>query len=711
MISLAFASVLVAFIASVTAECPNACSSHGKCGAFDMCICFRNWMANDCSERVCPFGLAHVDSPKGDLDSSGGALSGPGTTVVANSDLYPYGTTEQFPAMTNSQGDALTNTAHYYMECSNKGICDRATGDCLCFPGYEGSSCQRASCPSDPEGGGVCSGHGVCQTVQEYAEDDYDNIYELWDKDSSMICKCDPGYSGPDCSKRQCKYGFDPLYDDYKSTLRYSNWTYVIYTKTPTTVYGNYSITFYDAHGEDWQTDPIDINATCADVIMALESLPNKVVPKGSLRCYTDVSTYGQTDSLSTYFDAVIYLKARFWITFPQNPGKLKQIKINMHLDGSRPTLYTDEGSVSTLGSFVFADGFTGEDYDMVPDFCEGVTVTLTTGTSLGINNDVLGGLDTPTTKLLKKCLGDADGNSAQNAMANEVYNWDYGTIHNPHLIKLVDTTALPITNLCHSVNDYTTAGNTGLCYVPKSAGFYVTLYWDGSYFNLFNPVASMYSSSTTFYVFTTTGTLQMVSENVQAYSVIKGQPPMDRAENFHSNVMYTTNSSNFFSENIGNLDCETYGSYLNSSQGHLYTCLNKNDYVMVFNPVTNSSSYTSKAANPKYLNIYQLKKIFRDDKPEESLARGTDTGRARHQLKFDMGTNAVYSYGEIPDTYSSGFATMARVYKFTPPASGGIHYAGECSGRGICDTASGTCQCFPGYTNDDCSVQNAMAL
>ena len=76
------ATVLLAAFGAATAECPNACSAHGKCGAYDMCTCYRNWMANDCSERVCQFGLAHVDTPKGDLDSSSGALAGPGTELV-----------------------------------------------------------------------------------------------------------------------------------------------------------------------------------------------------------------------------------------------------------------------------------------------------------------------------------------------------------------------------------------------------------------------------------------------------------------------------------------------------------------------------------------------------------------------------------------------------------------------------------------------------
>jgi len=41
---------LACHLAVVNAECPNACSAHGKCGAYDMCLCFRNWMSNDCSE-------------------------------------------------------------------------------------------------------------------------------------------------------------------------------------------------------------------------------------------------------------------------------------------------------------------------------------------------------------------------------------------------------------------------------------------------------------------------------------------------------------------------------------------------------------------------------------------------------------------------------------------------------------------------------------
>lgn len=64
MRGLLVATLLAGFLSYANAECANACSGHGKCTSYDMCICNRNWQANDCSERVCQFGLAHVDTPK-----------------------------------------------------------------------------------------------------------------------------------------------------------------------------------------------------------------------------------------------------------------------------------------------------------------------------------------------------------------------------------------------------------------------------------------------------------------------------------------------------------------------------------------------------------------------------------------------------------------------------------------------------------------------
>mmetsp|Transcript_32455 Transcript_32455/g.54721 ORF Transcript_32455/g.54721 Transcript_32455/m.54721 type:complete len:1172 (-) Transcript_32455:434-3949(-) len=163
----------------VVARCPNSCSGHGSCGPANICTCYPQWNggAADCSQRVCPNGTAWADK------------------------AY------------------AADFAHQQAECSNTGICNRKTGDCECFAGFTGNACQRASCPND------CSGHGVCSTIADislYKGPDYDSTstfagdglgitYTNWDKDSIQLCECDPGFFGADCTLAMCPKGDDPL--------------------------------------------------------------------------------------------------------------------------------------------------------------------------------------------------------------------------------------------------------------------------------------------------------------------------------------------------------------------------------------------------------------------------------------------------------------------------------------------------------------------
>lgn len=716
---------LATLFSYVAAECPNACSAHGRCGAFDMCICYRNWMSNDCSERICQFGLAHVDTPKGDLDSSSGALGGPNVNVVPNNDMYPFGTTEQYPATTDIDGAVLHNTAHEYRECSNKGICDRGSGTCQCFEGYDGSACQRASCPST--GGGVCSGHGTCETIQEIAGRDFGNIYRLWDEDATMGCVCDGGYTGPDCSERQCKYGADPLYYDDEQNIRYSNWTYQFYTTTlNAALTGNYSLVFYDAHGEDWQTTALPWNATCEVVTQALEDLPNDVIPDGSVKCFksdltSDATAHGQDPNFEPIYEPSMYLFSKYTIAFPENPGRLQQIEINKYLDGSRATLYTDEGT-SSLGWHIYPNGFIGESTDFVSDRCEDVTVNLVyTG---GDTTHQLSGLDVTEMKLLKECLGDVDGDTTNNV---EVYNWDWGDAENPHLIKLIDATQdasivttdadgdtdtdyalsqYPITQLCAISNgdprdaSFFNVDGYGIyyCHNKNPPGFYAVIYYDNptSTFRVFTRAALDYASTTDFYVYTTKGTMQRVSPDAGVFTTSGEYPLTVNVGRHYSNVLYMTNTS-VEESYYGDVACETNPVGSNNADA----CVNKDDWVMILNTDNTAAGL---AANPAYPNIYQVKKVGRE---EQSFVTNPDTvndEKVRNQIVLDYSMNAKYDYtGD----------SIARVYKFTPDSTqptGGYHYAAECSNRGICNKGSGICSCFAGYTGDNCGEVNALA-
>jgi len=212
-----FAAILAAAAIGANAECPNACSGQGTCGTNDACTCYDNWVGGDCSERVCPFGLGFVDAPVGDLDHDGAITKGDTAT-------YLGATTDE-----KWQGGSSAN-GHFYTECSGKGSCDRTSGQCGCFDGYNGAACQRTTCPND------CSGHGQCFTLREIAagshhaskgrnykvvDQSYGSTtttgvsttfdYNLWDADKNQACSCDKGYFGPDCSLRQCPKGDDPL--------------------------------------------------------------------------------------------------------------------------------------------------------------------------------------------------------------------------------------------------------------------------------------------------------------------------------------------------------------------------------------------------------------------------------------------------------------------------------------------------------------------
>jgi hypothetical protein len=55
--------------------------------------------------------------------------------------------------------------------------------------------------------------------------------------------------------------------------------------------------------------------------------------------------------------------------------------------------------------------------------------------------------------------------------------------------------------------------------------------------------------------------------------------------------------------------------------------------------------------------------------------------------------------------------STIAYKVDFKGTTSGtSFEYATQCSNRGTCDYDSGICQCFAGYSNDNCDTQNAYA-
>ena len=187
--------------AEVTSACSHltSCNGHGTCNELTAtCTCMVGWgaasdnslyTAPDCSTRACPSDKAWADIP------------------------------------------TAANTAHALVECSNAGLCDRSTGTCACFAGFEGDACQRTQCPN------ACSGHGQCVPLKQAAKmthavppstvshyTGYEDTTQ-WDSEKIYTCVCDSSWPvglainetqvaewfGPDCSLWRCPSADDPF--------------------------------------------------------------------------------------------------------------------------------------------------------------------------------------------------------------------------------------------------------------------------------------------------------------------------------------------------------------------------------------------------------------------------------------------------------------------------------------------------------------------
>jgi hypothetical protein len=275
---LLIALTLLAVVGFASAECPEACNGHGFCGEYDKCSCWRDWMGNSCAERVCPFDLAYVDLPQGDLNMDGTNDDTIVTIGAQHNANYGY---EIWP--TDGANDAWATSwdqaedGHFYAECSNKGMCDRKSGLCSCFDGFEGTACRRTACPNE------CSGHGTCESMEEMAG--FAGVtYTLWDRYKAQVCKCDPGYFGIDCANLHCPYGDDPLTTNQADEVQWVD----VYSTGGVALGGTFRLTYVDPYGETWDTNPIaahnyhfstdTTNAAMATTIKsALQGIPNSV--------------------------------------------------------------------------------------------------------------------------------------------------------------------------------------------------------------------------------------------------------------------------------------------------------------------------------------------------------------------------------------------------------------------------------------------------
>lgn len=181
-----------------------------------------------------------------------------------------------------------------------------------------------------------CSNNGHCVTLgAEYSG------YSLWDAEKIMVCKCDPGYTGPDCSERLCPTGDDPLTTGQVSEVHRVK--FVDGDGSPAIASGQFSLTYTDPNKHSYTTWAIDIaTATRYTITEALQGLPNAVIPS-----VTVTEGGGLTDAGGIYWD----------VTFsdPINSGSQELLEIDtvQCRDGCHPVIETTVTGAGTITNSV----------------------------------------------------------------------------------------------------------------------------------------------------------------------------------------------------------------------------------------------------------------------------------------------------------------------------------------------------------------------
>jgi len=334
---------IAAIIGFANAGCPNGCSGHGSCGTSDVCHCYKGFFGGDCSYRHCPVGPSWSVTPKeklmDDRYSKSIVLSTPGGYVGHNEfdtsgKTYPIQQTDF--AATFQELYPMRPNFNMYTECSSRGTCDYATGECKCFDGFEGRGCRRTTCPNG------CSGHGRCLSNKDRNTQYYSFTYsndQMWDQKRTQTCECDRGYTGYDCNSRICPFGDDPTSDCGENS---AGDVQLVATQSSSTGDATFfTLSFTDMFGGKFTTRPIkDKSAACKfaagqfipcpEIQYALMDLPNFAIPEVEVDIIGETVAGGKTTRLFTV-----------QFTDPSNSGKQNTLECNIvhdpNVDGAQP--------------------------------------------------------------------------------------------------------------------------------------------------------------------------------------------------------------------------------------------------------------------------------------------------------------------------------------------------------------------------------------
>lgn len=670
--------------AVVAGKCANDCSSHGECNAKNQCECHRNFFGPDCSQRLCPAGRAFIDSAVGDVngDNSVGvdlvAAQGRASTPISEFFSYQYGAGRDSHDVT-----ASWNEAHFYQECSNKGVCDTSTGQCACFPGYEGSGCARKSCEND------CSGHGACKNYEGTS-------YNMWDADATLYCHCDSGYTGPGCEKRVCPSGVDPVEGSNVDASR----MYRIAFRTLSAADGDFDeSTFYqvpfgpvtwtvrltDEFGDEWTTSTLTTNY---DVIVGDTGAPEFSFPIITGATSDTAGSAEYLDASSEYAIAEGVVTASAWNAFGDgNYHVAAQLEDALEAlpDGASGSVRVHEvyTSPSTVGldagllSMTYPAPFTGmdnEDYHLEwPVICGAKDIYISgeeansQGAVVSASQSNIAGCGVA---ILDYQLGtgacvERQGNNDINDAIEGTGAYEGVTIVN----QLSDSDLLIVTqtNDVDQSSDHLNVLVTDEDVSSSLAGFPLfdetTIYYQWPHFS------NADSASERFPLFTD---LEADCENVDGFYAV--------SSSYYTDVLSFSAEAPAFAG---------LSLFLYFSESTIETAPNV-DY-----------SFNNYAAD------HYAGDLFADQGAVGETIEGISNGMGAYT------SHSLVHVSDVTGDRSWDISYHGRRAYFLDDASDtstGVD-THTCAKRGICDYTTGLCDCFSGFTGDNCAIQNALAF
>merc|ERR1712023_150621 len=264
--------------------------------------------------------------------------------------------------------------------------------------------------------------------------------------------------------------------------------------------------------------------------------------------------------------------------------------------------------------------------------------------------------------------------------------------------------------------------------YDDYDGGYYYLTWWaplasESGYFLLANPPVS--DNSFTYAVYTTDGVVERL--------IVDGQTGTDNGDKELSQPEASENTGGAearitaYFEQYSNVLYTSYDTACETAYSQVEPCLDKGDMLFIidsryltngYNPEgagvmdmthnDGTSDATIAAATYESGDIYTIQKIYKEDPTSMTHVR---EDRYRIVLDKHVPFDGTTTSGKLKFG-ASGNETVVGVvnmFKFSPATTGNYEFVAQCSNRGTCD--EGQCECFKGYTNDNCDVQSSLAV